>query len=241
MAPTTCTARSTTRCNVGSSSWSWRRSVLSRAKKAASPALVSMIDHPARAAVAASRRWFDLATLLRRRDVSPAAARRSAPEARSRIRLSSRETCIWVTPMSSAISCCVHPRKKRSIRIRRSRSPRRRTAGARTTRASAADMLTSSPPRRSPRDVSPSVPTGLSRLAGVKQPSVASASVTSSRSASRCAAISLGRGERPRAKDSSASVPEIRAWSSWIRRGGRTVQPWSRKCRLSSPRMVGTQ
>jgi hypothetical protein len=41
---------------VGSSSWSSSRSALSRAKKAASSTLDSMIDHPAGAAVAASRR-----------------------------------------------------------------------------------------------------------------------------------------------------------------------------------------
>ena len=80
-----------------------------------------------------------------------------------------------------------------------------------------------------------------SREAGVKQPSLASASVTSSRASSRCAAISLGRGERPSEADSTASAVEIRACSSWIRRGGRTVQPKSRKCLLISPRTVGTQ
>ena len=37
------------------------------------------------------------------------------------------------------------------------------------------------------------------------------------------------RGERPNSWTSSDSTAVIRAWSSWMDRGGRTVQPLSRK------------
>ncbi len=52
-------------------------------------------------------------------------------------------------------------------------------------------------------------------------------------------ASSVGVGERPRRWVSSALEPLICIRSSWSRRGTRTAQPLSRKCRLISPRMVG--
>ena len=56
----------------------------------------------------------------------------------------------------------------------------------------------------------------------------------------RWSATSTGRGARPSRLLSSASATLMRAWSSWMRRGGRIIQPWSRKCLRSSPRIVGT-
>ena len=74
---------------------------------------------------------------------------------------------------------------------------------------------------------------------GVKQPSLASASTTGSTGTPRCSAIWVGRGEAPSSKARSASAVLIRAWSSWILRVGRIIQPWSRKYLRSSPRIVG--
>ena len=50
------------------------------------------------------------------------------------MRVSRRETCIWVTPMRSAISRWVRPSQNRIARIWRSRSPSRRSTGRRMTR-----------------------------------------------------------------------------------------------------------
>ncbi len=81
---------------------------------------------------------------------------------------------------------------------------------------------------------------GASRDMALKQPSAARAEEISSGSTPRASADSARVGVRPRFWVSSDSAAAMAPRSSWTRRGGRTLQPWSRKCRLTSPEMVGT-
>ena len=159
---------------------------------------------------------------------------------RATSRVMSRETCIWLTPISLPISAWVQPRKNRISTISRSRRDSLASRGASVARASARSKPASTPPSRCPTVSSSSPRLGASSDAGAKQPVAPSASMTCSTSMPRWAAISLGRGARPSCWYSSLSQPEILDWVSWIDRGGRTVQPRSRKWRRISPRMVGT-
>ena len=65
------------------------------------------------------------------------------------------------------------------------------------------------------------------------------ASATSAVLTVRTAAISVSWGSRARWWRRRSSSVTSAARSSWIRRGGRTDQPWSRNQRLTSPEMVG--
>ena len=61
---------------------------------------------------------------------------------------------------------------------------------------------------------------------------------TSSRSMPRCAAISSTEGDLPDLWTSSSVARRTSRCRSFAERGTRTVQLWSRKCRLSSPSIV---
>ena len=116
-------------------------------------------------------------------------------------------------------------------------SPRRRTVR----RPSRAASRPSSPfrRRRSPPD-------GRSREEGTKQPSADMASMTSEISSPRWAASLRRLGRAAERCTSSASARTMRGWAFWMRRGGRIVQPWSRKYFFSSrgysvPHMRGSR
>ena len=94
-----------------------------------------------------------------------------------RIRESSRETCIWVTPRSSPISACVRSSKNRRCRIRR--SPLAQTAydGRQGhPRVGAAPCGSDTSGIRSPMELVASARTGWSSEVGWKQPNASSAS-----------------------------------------------------------------
>src|SRR5262245_14736423 len=113
-------------------------------------------DESARAGGARRHRWKDGRHLVRDGAASTGtragttdrlAHALASARSRSRLRLSSRDTCIWLTPTRSAISDCVRLSKKRSSTMRRSRSGRALRSSSISDRCSIRSNAGSSSPR----------------------------------------------------------------------------------------------
>src|SRR5580692_4880320 len=143
-------------------------------------------------------------------------------------------------PSSAAICDWVMFPKNRSSRIFFSRGGSRSSRGFRDSRYSTPSRASSIMPSESATAGASSSPeSGASRETVEYAFADSSPSRTSSSDICRCAASSLTVGARPSrcARSPIALVSE--SFSSCSRRGTRTAQPLSRKCRLISPTMVG--
>ena len=156
------------------------------------------------------------------------------------VRASNLDTCIWLTPIRSAISDCVSSSKKRNSTIIRSRFGQRReqlvddhpVLGEVEVLVDAAERALER--RRVALSRAPHASSDALRYA----PAASIACSTSSCEASSSSASSSSVGARRSCCESWFVAAGSRRWSSCVRRGTRTDQVRSRKWRLSSPSMV---
>ena len=136
-----------------------------------------------------------------------------------------RETCIWLMPMTAPISACVMSSSKRIRSIARARGETDCMRRSSSARCSARSMSGSSQPSVSSSEVaSPGSPWGACSDSAPRALRACIASRICSSPTPTAAASSLVVGERSSCCVRRASAPSTRSVSSWMPRGGRTIQ-----------------